>query len=96
MQMTTLTLRQDRATISSKGQVVIPRFLRKVLGLHAGSELIFEMQADQTVVVKPTQRNINMLFGCCKSTEPPLSTEDMDHAISMAVLNETLPRKKST
>ena len=85
--MSTLALPQNRAILSSKGQVVIPKLLRTLLGLHAGSELVFEVQGDHTLVVKPTQRKIEMLFNLCQKTPAPaVSTNAMDSAIGEAIL----------
>lgn len=39
-------------TISEKGQVVIPKDVRKKLGLAAGSEIIFEVKDGQIIIKK--------------------------------------------
>lgn len=76
-----------KATVSSKGQVVIPRSFREALGLHNGSELLFEMQQNGTLAVKPIKRTIDMFFGRCKRKgESSLSINDMDKAIAQAVI----------
>lgn len=38
-------------TISSKGQIVVPRDIRKSLGLKPGSEIVFEV-LDGTIIIR--------------------------------------------
>ncbi len=54
-------LRSERAIVSSKGQVVIPHMLRKTLGIHAGTELVFTIHRN-TLEVQPVRRNIDMFI----------------------------------
>lgn len=37
-------------TVSTKGQIVIPKDARKRLGLKPGSEIIFEVEGDELVI----------------------------------------------
>lgn len=83
----------QKATVSSKGQVVIPRAFRAILGIHAGTELIFDVH-NGILEARPVKRSIEMFFGCCKREgEPPLSVEEMDRAIMKSVM-EKKPRKR--
>ena len=43
------------ATITSKGQITIPRDIRDRLGLHQGDELEFLVQEDGTTVIRRAQ-----------------------------------------
>lgn len=84
--MKSAVLLSDKAVISSKGQVVIPRALRVKLGIHAGNELLFTVRADGVIEMIPVRRSIEVLFGCCKrGHEKPMSIQDMDDAIMKAV-----------
>lgn len=49
-----MTLTRD-ATITSKGQVTIPKEIRDRLDLAAGTELEFSIQADGSLRVRPKQ-----------------------------------------
>jgi antitoxin PrlF len=51
------------ATMSSKGQAVIPKEIRAFMGLHPGDMLDFLIQDDQTVVIKPAHQHITQLRG---------------------------------
>jgi len=46
-----------KATVSSKGQVVIPALLREAAGIHEGTELLFTMQPDGTLQAVSTQQH---------------------------------------
>lgn len=76
----------NKAVVSSKGQIVIPKLLRQQLGIHAGNELLFTARPDGIIEIKPMERSIEMFFGRCKGeTEAPMSVEEMDTAIMEAV-----------
>lgn len=75
----------NKAIVSSKGQVVIPKMLRKKLGIHAGNELLFKVRHDGVIEIKLAGRSLDAFFGRCKRNEAPMSIEDMDKAIMQAV-----------
>ncbi len=79
----------NKAIVSSKGQVVLPRVLREELGIHAGSELLFKIRADGVAEIKPIKHSIEAFFGRCKQKkQAPMSIEEMDAAIMRAVSQE--------
>lgn len=45
------------STMTSKGQITVPKDLRDRLGLHAGSELDFSLTLDGTMVLRPVSRH---------------------------------------
>jgi AbrB family looped-hinge helix DNA binding protein len=45
---------QKQATITSKGQVTVPREVRRVLGVRTGDKLLFESDA-RGVTVRPVR-----------------------------------------
>jgi AbrB family looped-hinge helix DNA binding protein len=78
----------SKAIVSSKGQVVIPRKLREMLGIHAGLELVLNVRKDGVIEMKPSERTIDMFFGRCKrSNESSMSISEMDDAIAKAAMN---------
>jgi AbrB family looped-hinge helix DNA binding protein len=84
-----------KAVVSSKGQVVIPKEVRERLGIHAGHELLFTVKEDGTMEVKPMSRSIDMFFGRCeRAGEAAMSTEEIDAAITQAVIENDLNSKK--
>ena len=68
-------------TLTSKGQLTLPKPIRDQMGLDAGSKLDFIVQADGTLKVRPL-RSVSTLAGMLrKSGRKPVSVEDMDHGI---------------
>ncbi len=71
-----------KAIVSSRGQVVIPKNIRKALDIHDGTELIFSVEDDGSLLLKPVKRSLLDFFGCLKRPgEKALSVEEMDEAI---------------
>ena len=67
-------------TLSSKGQVVIPKEIRDELQWKAGVELtLISSPSGITLKAKPknTGRNLADLIGMLKHDGPPLSTEEL-------------------
>ena len=46
----------SEATVTSKGQITIPKNIREHLGLHTGSTINFDLQ-DQMVIMRPKIRD---------------------------------------
>ncbi len=44
---------EEEMRVGPKGQVVIPRALRKALKIHPGSKVIFKVEGDKVVLRKP-------------------------------------------
>ena len=78
----------NKAVISSKGQVVIPKALREQWGVHARNELFFKLRPDGVMEVKTVRRTIDMFFGRCKQdNKEAVSIGDIDKSIMKAVKN---------
>ena len=69
------------ATVSSKGQVVIPGDVRRRLGLVQGSVLRFVVDA-QGVRLLPAAGDVRRLKGRLPAPAKPVSVADMDQAIA--------------
>lgn len=70
------------ATITSKGQVTIPREIRKKLLLHSGDRLDFMLNEQGEIVLRPFTRRVDDVFGRLrKPGQKALSPEEMDAAI---------------
>ncbi|MDR0774295.1 MULTISPECIES: AbrB/MazE/SpoVT family DNA-binding domain-containing protein [unclassified Candidatus Tisiphia] len=68
------------STVTSKGQVTIPSYIRNKLHLSSGSKLEFIMQDDSFIVV-PINKPVKNLKGILPKPKTPLSIEDMNEAI---------------
>ena len=75
------TVREVSATLSSKGQVVIPGDVRKRLGLVQGSVLRFVLDEDG-VHLLPAASDVRRLKGRLPAPAKPVSLDDMETAIA--------------
>lgn len=64
----------EEATITSKGQVTIPKRIRERLGLNAGTEVEFTLDDDGTVHVRPKEPAMERL----RAIKTTLATHDVD------------------
>lgn len=72
---------ESTATVSSKGQVVIPAHVRRSLGLAQGSVLRFVLEGD-SVRMLVAQGDIRKLKGRLPAPARPVSIDDMNLAIA--------------
>jgi antitoxin PrlF len=71
------------ATLTTKGQVTIPKEVREHLGVDTGDRLSFVVQDDGTVIVKPITRHVRELAGLLHRPEQrPLSIREMDEGVA--------------
>ena len=69
------------STITTKGQITIPKVVRETLHLEVGDTVYFEMRDDGTVVMRPRNAPVESLFGMLKSkskAKRPLRIEEMN------------------
>jgi AbrB family looped-hinge helix DNA binding protein len=72
-----------RATVTTKGQVTIPRSIRHALKIGAGDRLDFILEAEGRVVVRPAVRDVRELKGLLRRPgRKPVSLEEMNAAIA--------------
>lgn len=70
------------ATITSKGQLTLPKEIREQLGLVVGSKLDFSIEADGSLRVRPLRRGAADLFGLLHDPDRAASTvEQMNEAV---------------
>ena len=75
-----------RATITSKGQITLPKEVRNRLGVDAGDQVEFRVAADGTITVVPLQGSAQRLFGFLDRKDSGVcSVEDMDKAVAQSV-----------
>lgn len=76
-------LLKESSTITSKGQVTIPRALRDELGLHAGDRLVWTLSESGTIEVrKEIGRPLREIVGLLGKPARSATIEEMDRAIS--------------
>ena len=65
-------------TISSKGQVTVPRDVRERLGLQAGDKIAWSMLSNGTIVLRPKTRRLADLVGILTQPgQPGVSVDEM-------------------
>jgi len=76
-----------KAILSSKGQLVIPKHIRILLGLHSGSEVNMELKHNNVLELHPVKNDIRDFFGRGKSKvkNKVMTIEEMDVAIMKAI-----------
>jgi antitoxin PrlF len=68
----------DATTMTTKGQVTVPREIRDRLGLKSGDKMAFTMLSDGTVVMRPKTRRLADLAGSLtRPGQPKIAVEDM-------------------
>ena len=73
----------ETGTLSSKGQITIPKKIREFLHLKTSEKLIFIPLEEGKVLITTDQKPANSLFGFLKHRKSiqPASFEQMEHAI---------------
>jgi antitoxin PrlF len=70
------------ATITSKGQVTVPKNIRDQLNIQAGTQLDFTLNNDGTISVRPLIRTALSIVGILKRPVQKVGTiEQMNDAI---------------
>ena len=77
------------ATLTSKGQITLPKEIRDRLRLDAGAMLDFELLPDDTIVARPVKADARRIRGLLKSPHAqPLSVEETDQGIEQHLRDE--------
>jgi antitoxin PrlF len=71
-----------QATLTTKGQVTIPKAVRDHLRLDTGARVDFIIEDDGTVVLRPLTRHVRELAGLLhRPGQPPLSAGQMNERV---------------
>jgi len=70
----------SESTITSKGQITIPKAVREALHLDVGDTVYFDLRPDGTVVLMARNAPVESLFGLLKRTGTPIAIEEMNPA----------------
>jgi len=57
----------SESTLTTKGQITIPKAVREALHLEVGDKVYFDMKPDGTVVLVARNEPVESLFGLLKS-----------------------------
>jgi len=71
------------STLTSKGQITVPKEIRDHLKLRTGQRLEFQVAADGRVVMRPRSRDVRDLKGIVRtSRRKTVSVEEMNQVIA--------------
>jgi AbrB family looped-hinge helix DNA binding protein len=76
------------ATVTSKGQITIPRDVRRELKLVAGSKVEFIPDGNGWYRIVSKAKSLSEVIGCIPYSGPAVLVEDMCEGISDAVADE--------
>lgn len=71
-------------TMTSKGQITIPKAVRDDLGLVNGSRVVFERTPEGDYLLRREASSIRSLRGVLRYHGPAVSVEEMNEAIAAA------------
>jgi len=72
------------ATLTSKGQVTIPKIIRESLRLHKGDKVEFVITEGKEALLRPITRKVDDVFGRLHKTgRKPISAGKMDKGIRL-------------
>ncbi len=73
------------STITSKGQITLPKILRDQLQLSSGDRIEFILENDDIVRMIPRRGSIKNLKAMLPKPSKPVSLKQMDQAITDAI-----------
>jgi AbrB family looped-hinge helix DNA binding protein len=77
------------ATLTSKGQITIPKTVRNSLKIKSGDKVEFIVTENREALIRPITMNVDDVFGKLHSNKrKPVSIEKMDEAIKKRMRRE--------
>ncbi len=71
------------ATVTSKGQLTIPKEVRDSLHLHAGDRVLFVVHGDNEATMKPITKSVDEVYGTLyRPGQPQRSVQEMRAAVA--------------
>ena len=87
-------MKRFASTITSKGQVTIPKEVREHLGLKQGDRIFFVIERSGEVKIKvPKYPNLESLAGAAGTLDTPLEFEEMLRIAREDALEEKFTRR---
>jgi AbrB family looped-hinge helix DNA binding protein len=76
------------ATVTSKGQITIPKEVRDAMGFDTGKRVSFRVRDDGVVEMRPDEVDLMSLCGILKPRVKGVTLEDMEEAIREGAARE--------
>ena len=80
-----------QATMTSKGQVTVPKPIRDKLRLRSGDKIEFTLVQDGSLLLAPVTAPVTRLKGMVPRPEASLDLDAIDQAVASAVARRRLP-----
>jgi antitoxin PrlF len=77
------------ATVTSKGQLTLPKEIRERLGLHKGDRVEFRADRTGRVWVEPATQDLMALRGLFGPVDRARSQDELDEAVRRGAAGET-------
>jgi len=77
------------ATLTSKGQITLPKALRDEMHLKAGDKLVFEDNGEGSFTITPRLHDVRSLKGMVQYSGAPISVEEMNQALAQRFSHST-------
>ena len=81
------------STVTSKGQVTIPKAVRDRMGIEEGSRLVFVDDGDRILVYK-VEADLAGLYGAVKHEGPPIDFTALKREVGKAIAERFLAESK--
>jgi antitoxin PrlF len=82
------------ATVTSKGQITIPKNVRARLGLEAGDRVVFIVRSNREVLLRPAKTDVRELHGMLyRKNRKPCTIEEMDEGIVRSIADKNARRR---
>lgn len=78
-------------TVTSKGQVTIPKPIREALGITERDQLLFVIDGDRAVMIPIRHRSISELFAVLPANRPFPGVQAIRDEVRKAISSETNP-----
>ena len=72
------------ATLTSKGQITLPKPIRDRLGLRAGDRVAFRAREDGAIVMEAETLDLRSLRGILKPKRRGVTSEELEEAVKEA------------
>jgi AbrB family looped-hinge helix DNA binding protein len=82
------------ATLSSKGQVTIPKSIRDYFALQKMDKLIFSLTSEDTLVVKPVKKSFLDFAGSVKPRKKPENFAKIREEVIKNIAREVAQEEK--
>ncbi len=77
------------ATLTSKGQITVPKAVRDSLNLRTGDRVAFRMHGTTEAVLKPITKSVDQVFGLLhRSGQSAKTVDDMSRAVARRMRNQ--------